>query len=795
MGEAVGAWLESLGLGEYAESFADNRIDMDVLPELTADDLKDIGVRAVGDRRKLLGAIERLGEAPADVPLEIESFDASRRQVTVLFADISGYTALTHGLDAEDTHAILNRYFDAVDGVVRGHGGRIDKHIGDAVMAVFGAPIARTDDPERALRAALEIHDVVARLEPPIAVHIGVASGQVVASTTGSAAHGEYTVTGDSVNLAARLTDLAASGETYAADDMRRALGGRFAGEELGPRAIEGLDEPVIVWRLDAVALGARRRFVGRERELALFSAAFATAASHRAGTVFVLRGEPGIGKTHMLEEIANLGRGAGFTLLHGLTLDFGAAGGQSPVDGIVRDLLGIAGEGGKSARERAVDAVVGEGWIEEADRVHLNNMLDLDQEAGRSEAYAVMDNATRVLGRQRVVASLVAARAASAPLLIEIEDVHWAAPEVLAQFARLAAVVAELSAILVMTTRIVGDPIDDGFRAEADGVSIMTIDLPPLRAEEARRLAEDYTSVDPALLASCVSRSGGNPLFLEQLLRNLDELSADNLPGSIQGIVQARLDVLDNENRGAIQAASVMGQRFDPDALAHLLKREGFDPATLLRAALLRRAGADLHFAHALIRDGAYESLLKARRLELHRRAADWFAGRDPALHARHLDLAADAGAAAAYLMAVRHHAEVFQYDQAFSLADRGLELDAPAPTRFELVCTKGDLLRAIGRSAEAIELLGEKAASASGHEQTARMHIALAHAARQASRYDDALASLEIAEAAAAALEAPLDLATIHYLRGNVYFPLGRIDKCLESSERAFHFARAAD
>ena len=208
MGIEIHQWLEELGLGKYESVFAENEIGLPALPHITEDDLKEMGV-ALGARRQMLAAIAELAEASKHSPAmqEINVADASGRQVTALFADISGFTRLSNTMDAEEIHAMLNGFFASVDEVVRRYGGTVDKHIGDAVMAVFGAPVAHTDDPERALRAALDIHQAVDRLVPPIAVHIGVAAGQVVASTTGSAEHAEYTVTGDSVNLAARLTD------------------------------------------------------------------------------------------------------------------------------------------------------------------------------------------------------------------------------------------------------------------------------------------------------------------------------------------------------------------------------------------------------------------------------------------------------------------------------------------------------------------------------------------------------------------------------------------------------------
>ena len=174
-----------------------------------------------------------------------------RRQVSVLFADLSGFTRLSSGLDPEETHALLNRFFAAVDAVVERYGGAVDKHVGDSVMAVFGAPVAHGNDPERAVRAAIDIHQAVAGLTrdngEALSVHIGVASGQVVASGTGSAAHQEYTVTGDSVNLASRLQDLAAAGQTLISDAVRNAVSADVECEDIGEVEVAGLPKAVRV--------------------------------------------------------------------------------------------------------------------------------------------------------------------------------------------------------------------------------------------------------------------------------------------------------------------------------------------------------------------------------------------------------------------------------------------------------------------------------------------------------------------------------------------------------------------
>jgi len=217
----VMGWLRELGLARYEQAFRDNAVSAEVLPKLTAEDLKDMGVTAVGDRRTLLDAIAALRTAKtADVdqatrkqPAVAVEPEGEQRQVTVLFADLAGYTALSKELDAEELHVLLGRFFECVDRIVHDHGGYVDKHIGDCVMAIFGAPIAHGNDAERAVRAALAIRDAMpelsAELGRPVLVPTGVAGGRVVASTTGSALHREYTVTGESVNFSARLATAA----------------------------------------------------------------------------------------------------------------------------------------------------------------------------------------------------------------------------------------------------------------------------------------------------------------------------------------------------------------------------------------------------------------------------------------------------------------------------------------------------------------------------------------------------------------------------------------------------------
>ncbi|MEN8133516.1 MAG: adenylate/guanylate cyclase domain-containing protein, partial [Pseudomonadota bacterium] len=225
------SWLEKLGLEKYADTFAENGIDLQTLPFLMEQDFIDLGV-LLGHRRILLSAIESLPQLqsqPAENQKEQRqsSEDAAEyRQVTILFADLVGFTKMSSELDAEEIHDILGHFLDAADNIIVKHGGTVDKHIGDCAMAIFGAPVAHSNDPLRAVRAALEIQDAMSGVSElsgrAINTHIGVANGQVIASGVGNDAH--YTVTGDSVNMASRLTDAAKLGETMLSQGVQLAV-------------------------------------------------------------------------------------------------------------------------------------------------------------------------------------------------------------------------------------------------------------------------------------------------------------------------------------------------------------------------------------------------------------------------------------------------------------------------------------------------------------------------------------------------------------------------------------------
>jgi class 3 adenylate cyclase/tetratricopeptide (TPR) repeat protein len=724
-----------------------------------------------------------------------------RRQVTVLFCDLVGYTHLSRQLDAEEVHGLLERFFARVDGIVGSFGGTVDKHIGDCVMAVFGAPVAHGNDPERAARAALAIRDAMphlaAQVGRAVAVHIGLASGQVVASGTGSAAHRAYTVTGDSVNLAARLTDQATSGEILISDAVRRLLPDRFVCSPAGALEIKGLAEPVAAWRLcgvrdEAEPLG--RLFVGRRPELAQFDGVLQGCLETGSGQAVYLRGEAGIGKTRLLEEFQRRAAARDFACHTGLVLDFGTATGQDAIRALVRSLLGLRPGSDSAASQAALERAVAADPAIADRRVYLNDLLDLAQPTGLRALYDAMDNATRGRGMRETVAALVRHASARAPVLLAVEDVHWADHGTLEHLASLADAAADCRAILVMTSRIEGDPLDHAWRTSTGGSPLMTIDLGPLRTPEATALAEAYLEASSEFAQQCIERAAGNPLFLEQLLRHAEGAAEAAVPGSVQSLVQARLDHLSAQDKQAVQAAAVFGQRFALDALRHLVQDPRYSCAALVERFLVRPAGDGFLFSHALIRDAVYDTLLRTRRRELHRRAAAWFAQRDLTLHAEHLDRAEDLGAPAAYLAAAREQAGEYRYEQALARVDRALVLAHGAAERFALTCLQGELFEHLGAMAESLRAYGAALDAAQDDAERCRALLGMAAVKRVIDDLDGAFADLEQAEALATRLDLSVELARLHFLRGNLYFPRSQIDRCLAEHQRSLELARSA-
>ena len=718
-----------------------------------------------------------------------------RRQATILFADLSGYTRLSSTLDPEETHRLLTRFFELADAVIVRWGGAIDKHIGDAVMGVFGAPVAYGNDVERALRAAVDIHaemDILAKeFARPFATHIGLASGEVVAAATGSAAHKSYTVTGDAVNLAARLTELAQGGETVVSADVQSALAPLAQFEPLGRVAIRGLADGASAYR--AVALrepaGESQPLLGREGERSRCAALLAQASTKRIGAVIVIRADPGMGKTRLADALLADSRGSDASCHAATVLDFGIEQGRDAIHALMASLLGIPPDADAANRREALDAALATQRIDIEHEPFIADILLVAQRPGGH--YDAMDNDARHRGKFRALAHVLERAAAEHPCVLLIEDIHWASPWVLECAREIAFCTRRLRLLLILTTRRDGDPVDTAWPRE----SMTVFDLAPLDRRDALALARAHLRSAPDLALRCVERAQGNPLFLVQLLKSDTDESV--VPPTIQSVVLARLDRLSARDKAALQAASIIGQRFGLDLLRHLLADNRYTIEAPLERDLVRVDGSrvdQLMFTHALIRDGAYASLLHSTRRDLHRAAAGWYAGRDATLHAEHLDRAEDPAAAGAYLAAARAEIAALRIDAALSLAERGARLDADPPIRQALAMLEGELQRDLGRGNAALAAFERARALASNDAEHCAAWLGIASAHRVTSMIEPGLAALEHAEALATRAGLTRERARIGYLRGNLHFARGDVDACRVSHERALAFARQA-
>jgi class 3 adenylate cyclase len=333
-----------------------------------------------------------------------------------MFCDLVGYTRLASKLDPEELHALLERFFAVVDAAVERFGGVIDKHIGDAAMALFGAPLAHGDDALRAVRAALEIQSAVSGTlsagTEPLSVHVGLALGEVVASSVGSDRHRGYTVTGEAANVAARLLDRAGAGETFVSDEIYRATSQAADYETVGRHSLKGIDDPVQIWRLAGLKRLApgTSPLVGRRAELAQCRAVLAAVGESSSGAVVAVRGEPGIGKTRFVEEMQSIAAGLAFERHVGWVLDFGTERGHGAVRTIVGSLLDLARDAPLADLEAAITA---RSRANEAsdDPLYLRDLLEVPQREEDRPLYEAIDRAARARAKERVVADLIEER------------------------------------------------------------------------------------------------------------------------------------------------------------------------------------------------------------------------------------------------------------------------------------------------------------------------------------------------------------------------------------------------
>ena len=637
-----------------------------------------------------------------------------RRLVTVLFADMVGFSTRAEATDPEDVRELQRAYFGAVAGEIERYGGTVEKYIGDAAMALFGAPQAHDDDAERALRAAIAIREAVGSLDGGIEVRIGVNTGEVVGGLSGPR-QGEYSVSGDAVNIAARLQQNAGPNEILAGPMTRRLAAGAFEFESRDPMAVKGRTEPVEAWRLEGAVAerprvrGGEAQLVGRERELSSLESALEEARDGR-GLMVALVGEPGIGKSRLAHEIARHAEANGFVTAWTSSRSYASAFPYHLVGQLVAQLLPAHADGTDAAlRAAGIDA--------EGDTLETwARVLDDVSGATSGDGTELVDLSPA--GRQRMLVHALGAllRAASrtSPTLIVLDDLHWADPASLAVVEELLTIIPELRVALLATYR---SNWSHGWEGRS---AYEQINLRPLRPEDARRMAAELVTgraLPEDLTEQVLERSAGNPLFLEELLHGEGGSGAGEpkrLPASIHEMLLARLDGLPAESRRVLQLASVVGMEFDERVVVDLAEADAdaTDDALrgLQRAELIQvrgNGGGDRSFVfrHPLIHEVAYGSLVTTARRVMHGRVGAWLEvhGGDELVAelARHFDHSDDRERARRYLRLAADRAHALNANrEAYEWYVAAAESSADDPEE------RGRLLEA---AAQDIYLLGD--------------------------------------------------------------------------------------
>ena len=645
----VGGWLRGLGLGQYEEKFRDNKIDADLLPRLTVDDLKDIGVSVVGDRRRLLDAIAVIAGAgrPADVPASPTKSApskgrqaAERRPITVMFCDLVGSTSLAAKLDAEDWRNLVNAYLDEASAAVTGLGGHVLKKLGDGLMALFGYPQAQENDAERAVRAALAIQRALADLNarnarsgaPELSARIGLECGSVVVDAAGE-------VFGDAPNIAARVQAAAEPGTVLITANMQRQTAGLFVVEDKGAHDLKGVTVPAALFRVVRASGGGRRGgaraltpLVGREDELALLTRRWSRALEGEGQFVQIV-GEPGIGKSRLIEEFRAKLEETPHTWVEWAASQLLQNTPLHPLAEWGRQRFGGADA---TDEERLADLentlrLIGLDPEEYAPLIAPLVDISLPEECSAKFAPEEL--------RRRQLAAVTAwyfAGARTQPAVLVFEDLHWADPTSLDLLRSLGERGVQAPLFIVATTRPEFRP--PWTMRSHHGV----ISLAPLDRAQVRRMVGEIASrhaLSDEMIDGVGERSGGVPLFVEEVTQLLLERDvqggAQAIPPTLQQSLAARLDRL-GEAREVAQIGAVLGRDFSYRLLSDVSSTAaGFDELRL-QAALDQLMEADLlfvdgapptaayRFKHALIQDAAYDSLLKSRRQALHRRAAE---------------------------------------------------------------------------------------------------------------------------------------------------------------------------
>ncbi|MBB5667888.1 class 3 adenylate cyclase/tetratricopeptide (TPR) repeat protein [Rhizobium leguminosarum] len=791
----IASWLRGLGLEQYEQAFHENAIDADVLSDLTDADLCQLGI-LLGHRKRLLGAIAELGRTANRFNSSAAEPVAERRQLTVMFVDLVGSTALSSRLDVEDLREIIGAFHRCVADTIARFSGFLAKYMGDGVLIYFGYPQARENDAEQAVRASLALVDTIARLQQsePLRVRVGIATGQVVVGDLITSDEGqERGVIGETPNLAARLQALAEPDAVLIAPQTRQLLGELFRYRDLGAIAVKGFPEPIRPYQVEGESAVASRfealhgttppSLIGRDEELEVLLRQWHCAKSGE-GRVVLLSGEAGIGKSRLTVALQERIQNEPHTRLRYFCSPHRQ---DSALHPTIAQLERAAGFEREDTPDRKLDklvALLAPGSPEDgtllAELLSLPTdsrfpPLQLTPQRKKEKTFEALIGQLETLSRQ-------------GPVLMLFEDVHWLDPSSRELLDLVIERVPRLRVLLLVTFRPEFEPT----WTDRDHVTILLLNR--LGSREGAALVEQVVGSRELLsemAAEIVERTDGVPLFIEELTKAVLEsgdahtvlshaaTTALNVPATLQASLMARLDRLGSVAKEVAQVGAVLGREFSYELLAAVARRNAveldgaLDQLVAAGLAFCRgtRPLATYLFKHALVQDVAYGTLLRGKRQELHRRVAialeeRWTEITDaqPELLAHHLQEAGDWAAA------------LERWQQA------GEAAAARAATR-----------EAVSHFASAIECSKKLGDVSGGAERMTRLYLAMANALMQAEGYrSERLGkTLEDAHLAAAntglvklQCDVVLSLAPFYYASGRNYDYLILVEEQLASS-----------
>ena len=672
----IDGWLRGIGLEQYAQTFRDNAIDADVLSDLTDAHLRELGL-PLGARLKLLRAVAALSTGQTPVSPEITTpaprSDAERRQVTVMFSDLVGSTALSARMDPEDLREVISAYQECVAVTVQRFGGFVAKYMGDGVLIYFGYPQAHEHDAERAVRAGLELVAAVGALKTYAALQtrVGIATGLVVVGDLiGSGASREQAIVGETPNLAARLQSIAVPNSVVMAESTRKLVGNLFELEDLGSQDLKGIPGPARAWaalrpssvesRFDALHTAELTELVGREEELELLLRRWSKAKTGE-GQVVLLSGEPGIGKSRLtaalMERLAN----EPHTRLRYFCSPQHTDSAFYPIISQTERAAGLAHDDTKQAKLDKLDAVLAQTSTPIQDAALFAEMLSLSND-GRYPKLELSPQQRRQKTLEALTAQLEAL-STSNPVLMIFEDAHWVDPTSLEVLSRAVDRIRTLGLLLIVSYRPEFEPPWIG----RPHVTALTINR--LGQREIATMIDRVTGnkLLPAhIRQDIIERTDGIPLFAEEITKAALEAESESaaeraiaaisspslaVPVRLHASLMARLDRLGPAKEVA-QIGAVIGREFSHALLAAVVRKPeaelGSAIERLIQAGLLFRQGVPPHasylFKHALVQDAAYGTLLRERRRVLHALIAETLesqfaeiAENQPELLARH--------------------------------------------------------------------------------------------------------------------------------------------------------------